>query len=60
MKTNRTQLLAWLYKGVAIFPATINGSGIKWTANAGYGHTLRADTKQNMRELINQHRKIAQ
>ncbi len=42
----------WEYKGVMILPANFNGSGIRWTANAHVGYTLKADTKQGMRELI--------
>ncbi len=39
----------WTYKGITIWPAEVNGSGIRWTALGG----LKADTKQSMRDLIN-------
>ena len=45
--------LMWTYKGIDVFPADINSSGIRWYARMGIGITLRADTKQGMRELIN-------
>lgn len=38
----------WTYKGVNVFPAELNGSGIRWTALG-----LRANTKEGMRQLIN-------
>ena len=43
---------AWEYKGVVVFPAPINGSGIRWTASARVGAQLRSDTKSEMRALI--------
>jgi hypothetical protein len=42
----------WEYKDVIVLPAGRNSSGIRWTANARLGVTLRADTKASMRELI--------
>lgn len=45
----------WTYKGITVFPARSNGSGIRWNANAGVGLTLKADTKQGMKDLINEH-----
>jgi hypothetical protein len=41
----------WTYKGVDVFPAELNGSGIRWYARSPWG-ILRADTKTSMRELI--------
>ena len=49
----------WEYKGVTVLPADRNSSGIRWTANAGIGCTLKADTKAGMRELINDARRRA-
>lgn len=40
------------YKGVNIYPASPNNSGIRWYAHGKAGF-LRADTLQGMRELIN-------
>lgn len=46
----------WTYKGVDVFPADMNASGIRWYArNVGDAPTLRADTKQGMRELVTSH-----
>jgi len=42
----------WTYKGIDVFQADSNSSGIYWYARYN-GETLRADTKQSMRELIN-------
>lgn len=42
----------WTYKGVNVFPADRNASGIRWYARMGLGFTLRADTKESMRHLI--------
>jgi len=42
----------WFYKGVTVLPADRNASGIRWTANAHIGITLKADTKEGMRALI--------
>ena len=50
-----TERKPWQYKGVTVFPAGINSSGIRWTANMGIGITLRAENKQEMRQLITQH-----
>jgi hypothetical protein len=40
----------WTYKGVNVYPAALNGSGIRWYTIAP---VRRADTKQSMRQLIN-------
>ena len=45
--------MMWTYKGVNIYPANRNGSGIRWYAYTGRGYSLRADTKASMRQLIN-------
>jgi hypothetical protein len=45
--------MTWTYKNVTVFPAPLNGSGIRWTANCGVGYSLRADSKSEMRKLIN-------
>ncbi len=42
----------WTYKGVDVFPADRNSSGIRWYARAGLGYTLRADSKASMKGLI--------
>jgi hypothetical protein len=42
----------WTYKGVNVYPASLNSSGIRWTALMGVGQCLRADTKEGMRRLI--------
>jgi len=39
----------WTYKGVNVYPAARNGSGMRWCT---VGPTLRSDTKAGMRELI--------
>ena len=39
------------YKGVAIYPAGINSSGIRWTARVN-GRLLRADTLNGIRAII--------
>jgi len=46
------QRQSWEYKGVTVLPADRNSSGIRWTANAGVGVQLKADTKASMRQLI--------
>jgi len=51
----------WTYKGVDIYPAGRNMSGLRWTATIADDRrfsestppNLMADTKQGMRELIN-------
>ncbi len=45
----------WTYKGVNVYPAEINSSGIRWYA-LGFGGTLKADTKESMRQLITEAR----
>lgn len=43
----------WTYKGVTVYRADWNASGIRWYARTGNGTgVLRADTKQGMRSLI--------
>lgn len=44
------------YRGITIWPASRNASGIRWTANMGVGLTLKADTLAGMRELIRTHK----
>lgn len=44
--------MMWTYKGVNVYQAGRNSSGIRWHA-LGNGSYLRSDTKQGMRELIN-------
>lgn len=41
----------WTYKGIDVYRADVNSSGIRWYARTGTG-TLRADTKESMRSLI--------
>ena len=41
----------WAYKGLDIFRADINGSGIRWYTRSPWG-ILRADSKASMRGLI--------
>lgn len=45
-------MLSWEYMGIVVLPADRNSAGIRWTANANAGYTLKADTKDGMRELI--------
>jgi hypothetical protein len=40
----------WTYRGVNVYPAGSNVSGIRWTAYST--RALRADSKAGMRELI--------
>lgn len=49
----------WTYKGVTVYPASLNSSGIRWYARCLLdsaaqlnAYNLRADTKQGMRQLI--------
>lgn len=42
----------WTYKGIDVFPADRNSSGIRWYARTQNG-ILKADTKQGMKQLIN-------
>lgn len=42
----------WNYKGLTVYPADRNSSGIRWYCRTGSGRTLRADTKATMRDLI--------
>ena len=42
----------WTYKGVNVYPADRNASGIRWYARLETGDILRADTKDGMRLLI--------
>lgn len=41
----------WTYKGINVYPADRNSSGIRWTALGPNGR-LRADTMQGMKQLI--------
>lgn len=41
----------WQYKGIDVYPAALNGSGIRWYARTPWG-VLRTDAKPSMRELI--------
>jgi len=43
----------WTYKGLWVFPADLNSSGIRWSARMGTGEGfLRASSKVEMRQLI--------
>ena len=42
---------SWTYKGIDIYPAERNSSGIRWYSRNPH---LRADTKAGMRQLINE------
>ena len=42
----------WRYKGFDIYPHDFNSMGLRWYARSPWG-LLRADTKDGMRELIN-------
>jgi hypothetical protein len=53
--TRKADNTMWTYKGVDVFRADRNASGIRWYARVGTGIALRADTKASMRELINDH-----
>jgi hypothetical protein len=44
--------IMWIYKGIAVFLADFNSSGIRYYARTDNG-ILRSSTKQGMRELIN-------
>jgi catechol-2,3-dioxygenase len=45
----------WTYKGIDVYQADPNGSGIRWYARVPWDDTptLRADSKISMRALIN-------
>lgn len=46
----------WAYRGVNIHPnESDNAYGFRWWAMAGLGFILRGDTKQSMRDLVNEH-----
>ncbi len=51
MKTNRLTIRR--YRGVNIYPAARNNSGLRWYAQGKEGN-LRADTLEIIRQLINQ------
>lgn len=51
-QSNPKDTQAWEHRGIVVFPAGPNSSGIHWTANAHTGYILKADTKQSMRDLI--------
>lgn len=42
---------SWVYKGVDVYPASSNSSGVRWYARTDYG-ILRADTRDGMKQLI--------
>lgn len=42
----------WTYRGINVYPADRNASGVRWIASTGSGMKLRADTKEGMRQLI--------
>jgi hypothetical protein len=46
----------WTYKGISVFRADLNSSGIRWYARTPNG-LLRADSKLSMKQLINGQRK---
>jgi len=48
----------WTYKGIDVFPADLNTSGIRWYARTASG-ILRADSKASMRNLITEHKEHA-
>jgi hypothetical protein len=50
-KTPHKVQTMWTYKGIDIFPASLNSSGIRWYARTTDG-ILRADSKASMRQLI--------
>ena len=39
----------WTYKNFTVFPAPLNGSGLRWITKGGF----KAVTKEGMRRLIN-------
>lgn len=48
--------MPWTYYGVTVHLAGINASGIRWWAILDSGQSLRADTKNGMRELVRHYR----
>ena len=40
------------YKGITIERASMNSSGIRWTASTGNGLVLKADTLEGIKQLI--------
>lgn len=42
----------WTYKGLNVYRADPNGSGIRWYAWSPTYGMLRADSKESMRKLI--------
>ena len=48
----------WAYKGVKVYPARPNATGIRWTSAPvdGIGQ-LHADTKAGMRDLITHYKR---
>jgi hypothetical protein len=53
-------MTVWTYKGVMVFRADRNSSGIRWYARmASAPAVLRADTKASMRQLISHYCKGA-
>lgn len=49
MSTKRTD--RW-YRGVLIQVASVNSSGIRWFARLGDGRVVRAETLQDIKQLI--------
>jgi hypothetical protein len=49
MSTKRTD--RW-YRGVLIQGASVNSSGIRWFARLGDGRVVRAETLQDIKQLI--------
>jgi len=44
---------AWQYRGMMVYPADMNSSGIRWICRTVTTQCpLRSDTKEGMRELI--------
>jgi hypothetical protein len=63
-----TERQPWTYKGIGIWPADRNSSGIRWYARTaddldafqpGTPAMLRADTKDGIRELITHYKKAS-
>lgn len=48
---------ARIYKGVVVFPADGNASGIRWTARTGNGVALRSQTLAGIKNLIRESKK---
>ncbi len=53
----RRKQTIWIYKGVTVYPADNNSSGMRWTAFLGHDGEpqigfFSADTKAGIREMI--------